>query len=68
MDVRTVLATKRDGRALSEEEIRFFLDGYVRGEIPDYQASALLMGGSALLGLTGSWVSVSRHLNAVNPG
>jgi pyrimidine-nucleoside phosphorylase len=43
MDIRTILTTKRDGRALSEEEIRFFIDGYVAGEIPDYQASALLM-------------------------
>src|SRR5699024_9595971 len=25
------------------EEISFFIDGYTRGEIPDYQASALLM-------------------------
>ena len=29
--------------ALSSEEIRFFVDGFVRGDIPDYQASALLM-------------------------
>ena len=43
MDIRTVLTTKRDGHALSEEEIHFFIDGYVNGEIPEYQASALLM-------------------------
>ena len=43
MDIRTVLSTKRDGHALSEEEIHFFIDGYVRDEIPEYQASALLM-------------------------
>lgn len=38
-----VIERKRDGEELSREEIGFFIDGYVRGEIPDYQASALLM-------------------------
>ena len=28
---------------LTDEEIRFVIDGYVKGEIPDYQVSALLM-------------------------
>lgn len=34
---------KRDGGELTTQEIKFFIDGYVKGEIPDYQASALLM-------------------------
>ncbi|GGL49000.1 pyrimidine-nucleoside phosphorylase [Sporolactobacillus putidus] len=38
-----IIAKKRDGGALSPEEIRFFIDGYVQGAIPDYQASALAM-------------------------
>ena len=38
-----VIRAKRDGRALSPEQIRFFLSGYVEGAIPDYQAAALLM-------------------------
>ena len=38
-----IIEKKRDGHALSEEEIRFFIKGYVAGDIPDYQASALLM-------------------------
>ena len=38
-----VIARKRDGQALTTEEIRFFVNGYVRGEIPDYQAAAWLM-------------------------
>ena len=42
MDVRSVVHTKRDGGELSEDEIRFFIDGYVRGEILDYQAAALV--------------------------
>lgn len=38
-----ILEKKRNGGALSEEEIRFFVNGYTEGRIPDYQASALLM-------------------------
>jgi pyrimidine-nucleoside phosphorylase len=34
---------KRDGEELSAEEIGFLIDGYTRGEIPDYQISAFLM-------------------------
>lgn len=43
--VRTadIIKKKRDGGILSREEIRFFICGIVSGEIPDYQASALLM-------------------------
>ncbi|WP_163654332.1 pyrimidine-nucleoside phosphorylase [Listeria sp. PSOL-1] len=38
-----IIAKKRDGKALSTEEIQFFVDGYTKGEIPDYQVSSLLM-------------------------
>jgi pyrimidine-nucleoside phosphorylase len=38
-----VIAKKRNGETLKEEEIRFMIDGYVKGEIPDYQMSAMLM-------------------------
>ena len=34
---------KRDGEELNAEEIAFLIDGYTRGEIPDYQISAFLM-------------------------
>jgi len=34
---------KRDGRALSRDEIRFFVSGVTDGTLPDYQSSALLM-------------------------
>ena len=43
MRMYDVIAKKRDGGTLSDEEIQFFIDGYVHGEIPDYQASALMM-------------------------
>lgn len=38
-----IIANKRDGKELTKEEIEFFINGYTKGEIPDYQASALLM-------------------------
>ena len=38
-----IIRKKRDGLALTEKEIQWFIDGYVKGEIPDYQASALCM-------------------------
>jgi len=43
--MRTVdlIHRKRDGEELSQEEIAYFVDGYTRGEIPDYQMSAFLM-------------------------
>ncbi|MDI7274589.1 MAG: thymidine phosphorylase [Anaerolineae bacterium] len=38
-----VIARKRDGGVLTKEEIDFFVQGYARGAIPDYQAAAWLM-------------------------
>ncbi len=38
-----LIKRKRDGKSLSREEIVFWIDGYVKGVIPDYQVSALLM-------------------------
>lgn len=38
-----IIMKKRNGEELSEAEIRFFTEGYTVGDIPDYQASALLM-------------------------
>jgi pyrimidine-nucleoside phosphorylase len=43
MRATDVIARKRDGGALSREEIAFFVDGVTAGTLPDYQASALLM-------------------------
>ncbi|MFP4343601.1 MAG: thymidine phosphorylase [Anaerolineales bacterium] len=43
MRIVEIIEKKRDGKALSTEEIEFFIHGYTEGEIPDYQASALLM-------------------------
>ena len=38
-----LIIKKRDGHELTDEEITFWIDGYVKGEIPDYQSSAMQM-------------------------
>lgn len=38
-----IIEKKRDGQALTNEEIEFFINAYTSGEIPDYQASSLAM-------------------------
>ncbi|MBQ7370831.1 MAG: thymidine phosphorylase, partial [Blautia sp.] len=38
-----LIEKKRDGKALTDEEIRWMIQGYVADEIPDYQMSAMLM-------------------------
>lgn len=43
MNMVDIITKKRDGEELTPEEIHFFIDNYVKGSIPDYQASALLM-------------------------
>jgi pyrimidine-nucleoside phosphorylase len=43
MDARDVVAAKRDRREVESEQLRAFVLGYARGEIPDYVAAAFLM-------------------------
>ncbi|CAH2212909.1 pyrimidine-nucleoside phosphorylase [Tepidibacter aestuarii] len=43
MRIYDIIKKKRDGLELSKEEINFFVDGYAKSEIPDYQAAALIM-------------------------
>ncbi|KIJ85876.1 thymidine phosphorylase [Staphylococcus saprophyticus] len=38
-----IIEKKRDGQALTKQEIEYFIDGYTNGDIPDYQASSLAM-------------------------
>lgn len=38
-----IIAAKRDGRSLTDDEIAFFVQGYADESIPDYQMSALAM-------------------------
>ncbi|MGL5330201.1 MAG: pyrimidine-nucleoside phosphorylase [Peptostreptococcaceae bacterium] len=43
MRIYDIIKKKRDKHELTKEEIEFFVDKYSKGEMPDYQASALLM-------------------------
>ena len=43
MIAKLILDKKREGHALGSAEIREFVDGFTRGDIPDYQMSALAM-------------------------
>ncbi len=43
MRMYDIIMKKRNGEALTKEEIDHFVQGYTEGKIPDYQASALLM-------------------------
>lgn len=43
MRMYDIIEKKKRGNALNRDEIRFVVDGYTNGEIPDYQMSALLM-------------------------
>lgn len=43
MRMYDLIMKKRNGGALSGEEIRFMVQGYTRGDIPDYQMSAMMM-------------------------
>ena len=43
MRMYDIIAKKRDGGTLDHEELSFAVNGYVAGDVPDYQMSALLM-------------------------
>ena len=38
-----IIENKRDGKELTTDEINFFIEGYTKGDIPDYQAASLAM-------------------------
>jgi pyrimidine-nucleoside phosphorylase len=43
LHIKDIIRKKKRGLNLTEEEINFFVQGYVKGDIPDYQAASLLM-------------------------
>ncbi len=43
MNMNDLILKKREGGKLNKGEIEYFINGYVKGDIPDYQASAFLM-------------------------
>lgn len=43
MNILEIIEKKRDKKILSKEEINYFIEGYMNGEVADYQAASLLM-------------------------
>ena len=43
MNILDIIAKKRDKKELTKEEIEYFIEAYVKNEIADYQAAALIM-------------------------
>ena len=43
MNILEIIEKKRDSKELSKEEIEYFVQGYIKEEIQDYQAAALVM-------------------------
>ena len=43
MNIKEIIAKKRDGLELNKEEISYFVKEYTNGNITDYQAAALIM-------------------------
>ena len=43
MNIIDIIENKKNGYELTEEEIKYFIENYTNGEIPDYQAAALIM-------------------------
>ena len=43
MRMYDLITKKKHGEALTDAEITYMIDGYVKGDIPDYQMSEMLM-------------------------
>lgn len=43
MNIQEIIANKRDNKILTKQEIEYFISGYTKGDITDYQAAALIM-------------------------
>lgn len=43
MNIIEIISKKRDNKRLNKEEIEYFINGYTKGEITDYQAAAMVM-------------------------
>ena len=63
MRMYDIIHKKRNGDELSNEEIRFFVNGYTIGEIPDYQAAAFCMA-VYFRGMTENEISFLTHAMA----
>lgn len=65
MRMYDIIVKKRNGHALTEEELTFFLQGCLQDEIPDYQTSALLMA-IYFQGMTDTELSILTRLMATS--
>ena len=63
MRMYDLISKKRDGGALNREEMTHLIEGYVKGEIPDYQMSAFLMA-VYFQGMTKEETAIMTHLVA----
>lgn len=62
MNIIDIITKKRLGKILSDEEIGYVIDGYLSGEIKDYQVSSLLMA-ILLKGMTDKEiVNLTKHM------
>ena len=65
-----IIIKKRDGLILSPQEIDFFVNGYGKGEIPDYQAAAwamaVLLKGMTLDETTALTMAIASHVTLQN--
>ena len=43
MRMYDLIMKKRNGESLSKEEIQYMVEGFTKGDIPDYQMSAMMM-------------------------
>ena len=43
MNIKEIIAKKRDGLELNKEEIKYFIEEYTKGTVTDYQAAALII-------------------------
>ena len=43
LSIIDIIEKKKFNKELTKQEIQFWIDGYSKGKIPDYQSSALLM-------------------------
>ncbi len=63
MRMYDIISKKRDGFKLCGNELEFFVKGYVKGKVPDYQASAFLMA-AFIRGLDNEETSILANLMA----
>lgn len=67
MNVVELIHRKRDGEELSRDQVRWLIDGYTRGDVPDYQMSAFAMA-VVLRGMTSretAWLTLAMRDSGV---